>query len=323
MANLIGKELQMFRGALSNVLADESYTIPTEEAKCCLLIAQKLVSVLDEPSTICTEFSEKFSSWLVGELKKIVKKSIKRNGLINPEKLWSMYHECTSSSAFRLKWEEFLAMAQQPLEPLLYQHVTDMIFEAAVKEVVAPEEVTNEPAEYSEAFTFEEENAVRYVGGFVIHCLQKSKTNKSISGILQEFIESDATQKTDGPAQEWTNAVDRGGLTRITTEAYQIFYAVEACVRRYLKVSKVTDMNENFRKHLSDSILNDADVLFYWCQAGHSEDDEASCKCLEKIIEKWITIRGFSFAGNLMEIYKQEQKKGTEKSKSLRTQLFK
>ena len=120
------------------------------------------------------------------------------------------------------------------------------MFEVAVKEVVAPEEVTNELAEYREAFIFKEGNAFRYVGGFVIHSLQKSKTNKSISGIPQ-FIESNATQMTDGPAQEWTNAVDRGGLTRITTEAYQIFYAVEACVRRYLKVSKAT---ENFRKHL-------------------------------------------------------------------------
>ena len=88
------------------------------------------------------------------------------------------------------------------------------------------------------------------VGLSYIHSLQKSKTNKSISGILQEFIESDATQKTDGPAQEWTNTVDKGGLIRITTEAYQIFYAVEAFVRRYLKVSKVTDMNNSFRKHL-------------------------------------------------------------------------
>ena len=107
MANLIGKELQMLRGALTEVLADESYTIPTEEAKCCLLIAQKLVSVLGEPSTKCTEFS----LWLVGELKKIIKNSIKRNGLINPEELWSKYHECTSSSPFRLKWEGFLSMA--------------------------------------------------------------------------------------------------------------------------------------------------------------------------------------------------------------------
>ena len=67
-------------------------------------------------------------------------------------------------------------------------------------------------------------------------------------------------------------------------------------------------------------------LMFYfiaWCLAGQNEDDEASHKCLEKIVEKWITIRGFSFAGNLMEIYKQEQKKGTGKSKSLQSQLFK
>ena len=84
MANPIGKELRMLRGAFANVLADESYTIPTEEAKCCLLLAQKLVSILGEPSTKCTEFS----LWLVGELNKIIKNS---NGLINPGKLCSMY----------------------------------------------------------------------------------------------------------------------------------------------------------------------------------------------------------------------------------------
>ena len=39
----------MLCGALADVLADKSYTIPTEEAKCCLLIAQKLVSILGEP----------------------------------------------------------------------------------------------------------------------------------------------------------------------------------------------------------------------------------------------------------------------------------
>ena len=96
---------------------------------------------------------------------------------------------------------EFLTTAEQPNEPLLYQYVTDIMFESAVKEVVAPEEVTDE-TEYIEAFTFEKENAVRYV-------LQKNKANKPINGILQEFIESDPT-KTNGPAQEWTSVVDRG-----------------------------------------------------------------------------------------------------------------
>ena len=151
----------------------------------------------------------------------------------------------------------------------MYQHVTDILFENAVKEVVAPsEEVTNDETENNETFTFEEENAVLYVGGFVIYSLQKGKPNKQICSILQELIESDPVQMTDGPAKESITVVDRGGLTHITTDAYQIFYAVEAYVRRCLKVSKVTQMNEEFWKHLTDCVLNDTDVLFYWYLAG-------------------------------------------------------
>ena len=69
MVNHLGKEFRVLRGALTDVLADESYTIPTEEAKCCLLIVQKLVSILGEPSTKWT----KFSLWLVGGLKNIIR----------------------------------------------------------------------------------------------------------------------------------------------------------------------------------------------------------------------------------------------------------
>ena len=173
MANSTGIELRMLRGTLGDILADKSYTIPTEKDRCCFLIAQKLVSLIGEPSQQCTDFS----LWLVGE-------SLKIPPLINSEKLWSMY---TCSSAFRLKWEEFLTMAKQPNGPLLYQHVTDIMFESVVKEVVAPEEVTDEN-EYIGAFTFEDENAVQYVGGFVIHSLQKNKANKPIDGILHRII---------------------------------------------------------------------------------------------------------------------------------------
>jgi len=68
---------------------------------------------------------------------------------------------------------------------------------------------------------------------------------------------------------------------------------------------------------MTDCVLNDADVLFYWCLSGQDEIDEANCKCLGKMVEKWITIQEFSFANNLMEMYEQEQKKGTGKFKSL------
>ena len=40
------------------------------------------------------------------------------------------------------------------------------------------------------------------------------------------------------------------------------------------------------------------------------------------IIKLWLDIRGFSFAKSVMEMYKQETKKSTGKSKSLCTKLF-
>ena len=94
--------------------------------------------------------------------------------------------------------------------------------------------------------------------------------------------------------------MDRGGLVRITEEAYQLFYAIETSVRRYLKVSNVTEMNDGFRKHITDCTVNDDNVLFYWSLAGQDECDKSCQCCLLKLVEKWVTIRGFSFAKNLL-----------------------
>ena len=49
-------------------------------------------------------------------------------------------------------------------------------------------------------------------------------------------------------------------------------------------------MDDTFRKHLTNCVLNDSDVLFQWCMAGQGESDEDAQDCLEKIVEKWITI---------------------------------
>ena len=309
--------MRNIRSALGSVLADESFNIPTKEAKTCLEIARGLVTLYRDPSIKCVEFS----SWLNSTLQDIIVNSTKRNGLLNAEKLWGIYHETTSSKFFREQWELFLDYAQQLKEPLFYQHITDVVFECLVKEAVVVPEAGPGNDEHEEMLTFEEENAVRYVGGYVIHSLKNQKEKEFIE-ILINLSDDNPDSNTEGPAQEWTNAVDRGGLTHITTDAYQFFYSVETCIRRYLKFSKATEMNDEFRKYLTNCILNDGNVLFYWCLAGQDEDDEVCNRCLMKLVEKWITIRGFSFVNNMMEIYKQEQKKCTVKSKSLRSKLF-
>ena len=75
--------------------------------------------------------------------------------------------------------------------------------------------------------------------------------------------------------------------------------------------------DEDFRKHLERMLYTDDDVLFNWTMTG--SDDE---NLLQQIIKLWVTIRGFSFAKSIMEKYKQESKKFTEKSKGLHTKLF-
>ena len=124
--------------------------------------------------------------------------------------------------------------------------------------------------------------------------------------ILHELKDKEGT---GGLAQEWVNAIGRGGLIKITTEAYQFFYAIDMCIRRHLTINCTVEIDKNFKQKLTDIVLNDVDVSFYWCLAGQIEGDEAANTTLAMIIKMWIIIRGFPFAKNIMEIYKQETKR--------------
>jgi len=69
--------------------------------------------------------------------------------------------------------------------------------------------------------------------------------------------------------------------------------------------------------------LNSNVVLFYCVLAGQIEGNKAADKCLSLTVAKWITIRGFSFAKTILENYRQDTKKWTDKAKTLcRASLF-
>ena len=87
------------------------------------------------------------------------------------------------------------------------------------------------------------------------------------------------------------------------------------CVRRHSTTSNALNIDEKFYNHLMNCILNDGNVQFYWCMAGLDESND-HMKCLEMIVKKWVSIRRHSFADNIMELYKQKEKKGTKKSRS-------
>ena len=76
-------------------------------------------------------------------------------------------------------------------------------------------------------------------------------------------------------------------------------------MRHHLNVKNVSKMDDGFKRHLTSMLIHDDDVLFDWCMAGFDSSDKE--RCLQVIVDKWITIRGFSFAESMMEIYKQKR----------------
>ena len=69
-----------------------------------------------------------------------------------------------------------------------------------------------------------------------------------------------------------------------------------------------------------ESIATDKDVLFYWSIISAEEKEEQIL--LRMLIEMWVSVRGFSFAKSMLEMYKQAQKKTVQKSKGVRKQLI-
>ena len=68
-------------------------------------------------------------------------------------------------------------------------------------------------------------------------------------------------------------------------------------------------MTNKFRDAVTEDTIKDDDVLFYWSICSASMSQDCANKLLEKIVNKWITIRGFSFAKTMLEMYKKKKER--------------
>ena len=71
-------------------------------------------------------------------------------------------------------------------------------------------------------------------------------------------------------------------------------------------------MDSAFQEYLTNCVLEDPDVLFLWCLISYA-DDKLGEISLNQIVDKWITIRGFSLAKSMLEMYKLTSKREQRK----------
>lgn len=277
------------------------------------------LGILEHPTQDLVEFE----AWFNTKLSKILDDSIHTTPTVkvDREKMWSLFHQMRSETPFQLKWSKFLEKHSMPLEPLFYQHVTTKVFTALLKqqcevEIESPFEDTSG---LTTSLNYEEENAVRYIGGYILRSLN-TKAKKEKDTFLQEAIDDLKGDSTELPkeSEEWTGSVDRGGLIYISEATYQFLVAVEYSLRRYLKTSTAHLMDHEFRITLTKKVIADNDVQFNWTIASAAVEEDVMERLLDGIIKLYVTIRGFSFASSILEMYKKDGKKGTQKKKTLR-----
>lgn len=217
---MISEECRIILSVIGEILSDESFSLPTEGNKLCLHMAETLVKCF---SVGPSEQAVEFASWLVESLDGVIIEAQKRGkpNELNKERLWRNFQKLASSDDFTLKWSSFLEQLQLSDEPLFYQILTDEFFDQLLRKQLAPSANQGETEECLE-LTFEEENAIRYVGGYVVRKLREQPNSARFKPLLNELVCEDSQNEND-PSALWTNIIDRGGLVKSQMKQIRYF----------------------------------------------------------------------------------------------------
>ena len=240
------------------------------------------------------------------------------------EKMWKNFHRIRTTTVETL-WKSFLSKISvvDVQDDLFFQLVVDHVFEELVKKEF---HTSSTPTAPKKSLTHDEQNIVRYAGGYVAQRLL-SKYKKEDSEKAAGFVECLSHMAMDGNetslmdyTKEWTKKINRGGLFELSDNTFQLFQAIELALCQRL-VTHLRDECSEDKGTIINSVAHDEDVLFHWSMSSIDIAEEShSAELLSNVISLWVTIRGFSIASTWMEQYKQATK--TTKAKhSLRKGL--
>lgn len=174
----------------------------------------------------------------------------------------------------------------------------------------------------------EEDNAIRYVSGYVATKLIR-KYSRIDSEKAAQFIEcltsmgkivhDTASLKF---TSEWIRSIDRGGLLHVNDSAFQFFRAIEIRIQWSLPQHLINTTSN--KDSLIKAVMDDEDIQFHWCMISTDiVDQEDSLQLLMDVVKLCVTTRGFAVTSMWLEEYKKAKNKDVKKSKSLREELKK
>ena len=199
-------EVSHFLDAALELLADESFHLPTKPNEICTNAAKRVMDDLKMPS----ESSKLFCCWVISQLISIVHPAISSNCTqVNKESLWPKLYQLQTTSSFTEQWCSYLTSLEVPAEPIFYQHFTGIIFDNLIKLNIPAVEKKDIDVN---SLTFEEEIAIRYVGGYVLKSLKDVERNEEIlHGINYLINNTRESNKSDSGSDVWIKEIIEEG----------------------------------------------------------------------------------------------------------------
>ena len=152
---------------LKDVLEDDSFKTSSSVVKNARQMAASLLEWCEkvENKANISEFMKYVTEKLNGAVQS---SSTKR---FSKEKIWQRYFTLRSSDEFIQQWKSFLFQAELPATPVLFQHLTDLLFRLLVKETYQVNKNHNSDEDFS--MMNDEKNVLQYVAGCVCRHLRK------------------------------------------------------------------------------------------------------------------------------------------------------
>ena len=154
--------------SLQQVLADDSFKINSPVT----IQARRSAEMLLEwcLQNVNDEKLNTFSKQLLQSLKQVITSSATKSHNHSKEKLWKGFFQLRCSQGFIKQWTDFVVVVDEPVKPVLFQNLTDIVFQMLLQNHFKVLHVTEE---VSSEITANESSALQYIAGYVCRHLRK------------------------------------------------------------------------------------------------------------------------------------------------------
>lgn len=238
-------------------------------------------------------------------------------------KVKKIYGKLVISSNGERFYEEFYSQiltSPSYFPGLEYQHCVELLRKSADKILSHFVQSSRPSPQIMESImTSHEIDALEYLGGYVLHNIEKKLIRKKdVSSLaILDCFESDCVTE-----QPLVNLLNRGGLTGINAQAKIIFTKAEKVFRNFV----TTNGQKNIDcRSMVDNLLTDVEVMSCCNTATQlldPKDEEELLNVAEKMLHLYLRVRSFSHVRDLAS-QKMKEKKIQGKDKALRKTLKK